>query len=188
VHSLATPPAVSSENRVSYTGQVDFAGEEEDTYVRPIQTEAQPSSPSAGRQTATSHSSLQPPPLSSDPTRSSYLTSSDASRMSNLSDFPAPPPQQLTPAHMSLLSSYFDETLTPSELTEVKVTGQLRPAARSRSGSVQTSRPPIEPRNTPRPEARTPADIPNTDGQSRRLTFGGDEEIEDLLASLSSHS
>ncbi|THV00306.1 hypothetical protein K435DRAFT_934681 [Dendrothele bispora CBS 962.96] len=187
VHSLATPPAMTTENRVSYTGQVAFA-DGEDAAIQQIQNEIPPHSPLTGRQTATSHSSLQPLPLSSDPTRSSYLTSSDASRMSHLSDFPAPPPQQLTPAHMSLLSSYFDETLSPSELTEVKTTGQLKPGARSRSGSVQTSRPNLEPRNTPRLEPRAPTDIQSVDAQSRRLTFGGDEEIEDLLASLSSHS
>ncbi|KAJ7682606.1 hypothetical protein DFH06DRAFT_1290016 [Mycena polygramma] len=48
-------------------------------------------------------------PHSADPTRSSYMTESDLSRMSNLSDFPVPPPQHMTPAHMSLLSSYFHE-------------------------------------------------------------------------------
>jgi hypothetical protein len=45
----------------------------------------------------------------SDGTRASFMTSgTDASRISNLSDFPAPP--SITPAHMSVLHSYFDES------------------------------------------------------------------------------
>ena len=53
------------------------------------------------------------PPLSAtdDPTRSSYVTSTtEGSRMSGLSDFPAPPIQTLTPAHMSIIHSYFGST------------------------------------------------------------------------------
>ncbi|CAK5275394.1 unnamed protein product [Mycena citricolor] len=60
-------------------------------------------------------------PNSVDPTRSSYMTESSISRISNLSDFPSPPSptaaaaaggghgHMTTPAHMSLLSSYFHD-------------------------------------------------------------------------------
>ncbi|TRM58843.1 hypothetical protein BD626DRAFT_409915 [Schizophyllum amplum] len=41
-------------------------------------------------------------------------SASGGSRISGLSDFPAPPPNlDLTPAHMSLLGSYFDEPAEP---------------------------------------------------------------------------
>jgi serine/arginine repetitive matrix protein 2 len=46
------------------------------------------------------------------------MTESTVSRMSNLSDFPAPPPQHMTPAHMSLLSSYFQEAVAEREVAE----------------------------------------------------------------------
>lgn len=52
-------------------------------------------------------------PISGDALRTSYLTStSEGSRMSGLSDFPQPPapPLHLTPAHTSILQSYFAET------------------------------------------------------------------------------
>ncbi|KAJ7228459.1 hypothetical protein GGX14DRAFT_612976 [Mycena pura] len=52
---------------------------------------------------------------SADPTRSSYMTTSTISRISNLSDFPAPPPQHMTPAHMSLLNSYFHSRESAAE-------------------------------------------------------------------------
>lgn len=43
--------------------------------------------------------------------RASYMTTtSDASRMSGLSDFPSPPPiNAVTPQHVSYLASYFDD-------------------------------------------------------------------------------
>lgn len=76
--------------------------------------------------------------------------------MSGLSDFPAPPPRQ-----MSLLSSYFDEALSQSE-------------ARASQN--------------PSPELPPLPSSSSDDGQSRRLTFGGDKDAEDLIAALSSHS
>ncbi|KAF7352626.1 hypothetical protein MVEN_01228300 [Mycena venus] len=90
VEAVSTPPAISGAHRSSFTGQLSFVGdhEREPPIPKPIPRAV---------------SSLQPPP-SADPTRSSYMTESTVSRMSNLSDFPVPPPQ---PAHMSVLSSYF---------------------------------------------------------------------------------
>jgi len=57
----------------------------------------------------TSKDTLAPPVISADPTRSSYMTSTtDGSRMSGLSDFPEPPTVgHMTPAHMSIIHSYF---------------------------------------------------------------------------------
>ncbi|KAJ7240333.1 hypothetical protein B0H12DRAFT_1134986 [Mycena haematopus] len=62
-----------------------------------------PATSATHRLSFTGQLSLQPP-NSADPTRSSYMTESSISRISNLSDFPVPPSQ---PAHMSVLSSYF---------------------------------------------------------------------------------
>lgn len=89
IESALTPPATVNEFRKSYTALPE---EEQTVVVRPP------------------HDSLAAPTLSlpsSDPTRSSYLTTSSLSHMSGLSDFPVPPPRDLTPAHMSVLSSYF---------------------------------------------------------------------------------
>lgn len=56
----------------------------------------------------TSQMSLLPPSVTGDATRASYMTSTtEESRMSGLSDFPVPPIQNLTPAHMSIIHSYF---------------------------------------------------------------------------------
>ncbi|KAF8195684.1 hypothetical protein K438DRAFT_1934158 [Mycena galopus ATCC 62051] len=93
VEAVSTPPAVSAAHRSSFTGQLSFAGD----------THEPPPVPKHGIHIPRAVSSLQPP-HSADPTRSSYMTESTVSRMSNLSDFPVPPSQ---PAHMSVLSSYF---------------------------------------------------------------------------------
>lgn len=82
------------------------------------------------------------------------MTTSTGSRMSGLSDFPAPPRQYAT--HMSILSSYFDEVLSQNE--------------------AHTSRSPTPPMPLP------------SDGHDHRLTFGEDEDIDELVAALSQHS
>ncbi|KIK57811.1 hypothetical protein GYMLUDRAFT_246789 [Collybiopsis luxurians FD-317 M1] len=155
VEPVTTPPAVSGENRISFAGQMAFATSE---VPQPDNHDDDDAPPSTARMT-TAHSSLQPP-SSSVPTRSSYMTTSDGSRMSGLSDFPEPPPQRMTPAHMSLLSSYFDNAITEKEIADVQAYGHVKPATRSRSGSVLTSRPeaqisrPVE--NPPRSEQQDP--------------------------------
>ncbi|KAJ6598870.1 hypothetical protein DFH09DRAFT_1070759 [Mycena vulgaris] len=104
VELVSTPPATTSNYRSSYTGQMAFAEDQHAPKdIMPISRAV---------------SSLQP--HSADPTRSSYMTESTVSRMSNLSDFPAPPPQHMTPAHMSLLSSYFHEAVAEREIPEDK--------------------------------------------------------------------
>jgi serine/arginine repetitive matrix protein 2 len=102
---------------------------------------------------ALSHSSsLQP--WSADFTRSSYMTSdTGASRISGLSDFPDPPISGMTPAHMSVLASYFSSAPSEEEHTES---------------------PPD------RPTEPAPSEPPSTKFSLRRMTFGGDEDIETL--------
>jgi serine/arginine repetitive matrix protein 2 len=138
VESVSTPPAVSSDPRESYMGQMSFAQDQIRHSPEPVDTVQ-----------SRVDSGLQPP--SANPTRSSYMTTSTGSRMSGLSDFPAPPRHHAI--HMSLLSSYFDEALSQSE--------------------ARASRSPTPP-------------IPS-DGNDRRLTFGGNEDIDELVAALSSH-
>ncbi|KAF8196099.1 hypothetical protein BJ912DRAFT_1082997 [Pholiota molesta] len=106
VESVSTPPAVSSERRLSYTGQTAFANNSLDQQQRSLASPASQDRILSGLQA----------PLT-EATRSSYMTSSTLSRMSNLSDFPAPPKDgsRLAPKHMSLLSSYFDEAMSTSE-------------------------------------------------------------------------
>ncbi|KAJ4487939.1 hypothetical protein J3R30DRAFT_3788936 [Lentinula aciculospora] len=170
IESNVTPPAVSGVSRVSLTGQMAFAVGD---YTSPERHDDEDAPPSTARLT-TAHSSLQPP--SSGLTRSSYMTTSDGSRMSGLSDFPDPPPQRLTPAHMSLLSSYFDNTITEKEIADVRAYGHVKPATRSRSGSVLTSRPEAQ-------ASRPPVEVP--DRREQRVSLNGNEEIDDLIATLS---
>ncbi|KAJ7490390.1 hypothetical protein B0H11DRAFT_2278109 [Mycena galericulata] len=96
VASVATPPATASDHRISFAGDMAFVDEHH-------------SVPKDGVPIPRIVSNLQP--HSADPTRSSYMTESTVSRISQLSDFPVPPPQHMTPAHMSLLNSYFQESV-----------------------------------------------------------------------------
>jgi serine/arginine repetitive matrix protein 2 len=101
VEAVTTPPAIVHDHRD----------------LRPVSLIADKVDPSEASnieeeyQRVTSRGSLAPP-ITSDPTRSSYMTSTtDGSRMSGLSDFPEPPSvDHLTPAHMSIISSYFGDT------------------------------------------------------------------------------
>ncbi|KAJ7639042.1 hypothetical protein FB45DRAFT_1055233 [Roridomyces roridus] len=96
---VATPPTTSGDHRTSYMGHLGQMGSVEVTPPLLV--------PKDEPRVVSSGSGLHPPP-SADPTRSSYLTESTMSRISQLSDFPVPPPQSaFTPAHMSLLNSYF---------------------------------------------------------------------------------
>ncbi|KAK7049734.1 hypothetical protein VNI00_005765 [Paramarasmius palmivorus] len=177
VESVSTPPAEASDPRLSYVGQMSFAHGAGPTGEEDEDGDVLGTSPMFTRN-GTAHNSLQPP--SADPTRSSYMTSnSEGSRMSGLSDFPVPPPQQLTPAHMSLLSSYFDETLTPGELAQVQAQGiHHRPGTRSRAGSVTATLATVK--NTGQ---NTPADHQSLYEQPSY--FGNTKEIDDLLEHLS---
>jgi serine/arginine repetitive matrix protein 2 len=133
VETVVTPPATDNHNRLSGhlslvdDGDAPLEDESNTVQVRP----KSPSSllPSAGL------------------TRSSYMTTStNASRMSGLSDFPVPPADMA--AHIKLFEPYFDG---PSRAI-----------------------PDYPPSESPQPPI------------SRRMTFGGDEDIEDIAKSLSS--
>ncbi|KII87908.1 hypothetical protein PLICRDRAFT_176665 [Plicaturopsis crispa FD-325 SS-3] len=103
--------------------------------------------------------SLQPP-HSFDLARFSYVTSNtDTSRISNLSDFPVPP--KATPGHMSLLQSYFENT--PEQQAQD-------------SADYFPQHPHDEPENSG-----------NRRHPSYRMTFGGEEDIENIAAIHSSH-
>ncbi|KAJ7068486.1 hypothetical protein C8F01DRAFT_1364812 [Mycena amicta] len=104
----STPAATSGENRSSFAGQMAFVGESE--VVPPKEGIPIP---------RVSTSTLQP--YSADPTRSSYMTNSTLSRISNLSDFPPPPEHHMTPAHMSLLTSYFGGESVPEQSEEASI-------------------------------------------------------------------
>ncbi|KAF5378779.1 hypothetical protein D9615_006932 [Tricholomella constricta] len=151
VESVSTPPPVANDHRSSFMGQLSYTNtqhhrtEEQDILARSPQPRIK--------------SGLQPP--LADPTRSSYMTTSTASRMSGLSDFPAPPERHPV-EHMSLLTSYFDEAHSLSEA----------------NASRSTTPPPALPTSS----------FDDTVGRNRRLTFNGEEEIEELVAALSSHS
>ncbi|KIY68199.1 hypothetical protein CYLTODRAFT_421795 [Cylindrobasidium torrendii FP15055 ss-10] len=157
VEYVTTPEATPSSHRHSYVGQFvsasgrenvarlgEIAGEEEDdTITMPVQME--------------NRGSLQPP---NDPSRTSYATNSSVySRMSGLSDFPSPPSTDRTPAHMQVLSSYFDglDGDRDSNAAGITMRGSVRPP------SEAPSRPSVS---------------------SNRLTFGGDAEIQELLDHL----
>ncbi|KAJ3813200.1 hypothetical protein F5876DRAFT_74133 [Lentinula aff. lateritia] len=172
IESNITPLAISGVSRVSLTGQMAFAIGDAALSEQHNDEDVPPST----AHLTTAHSSLQPP--SAGLTRSSYMTTSDGSRMSGLSDFPDPPPQRLTPAHMSLLSSYFDNTITEKEIADVRAYGHVKPATRSRSGSVLTSRPEAQ-------GSRPPIDVPD---KQEGVSFDGNEEIDNLIASLSPSS
>ena len=108
VESISTPSSVSPQHRPnSYTGETSpsTSNNERRQQDRP----ASPRTPNTpGETRERTFSGLQPP---SDAARSSFMTTSTTSRMSGLSDFPAPPKDH----HMSL-SAYFNESLGRSEL------------------------------------------------------------------------
>ncbi|KAL0960251.1 hypothetical protein HGRIS_011883 [Hohenbuehelia grisea] len=98
VEAVSTPPSTMDDRRFSQ--QASYINHD----VLP-DTPFITSSPGASR--IVSNASLLPPSASL--TRSSYMTMSDASRMSGLSDFPVPPLQdQMTPGNMSIINSYFE--------------------------------------------------------------------------------
>ncbi|KAG6845163.1 hypothetical protein H0H87_012959 [Tephrocybe sp. NHM501043] len=147
---LSTPPVVDGDHRTSYMGQMSS----------PIDKEGHANGGQELSPQSRVNSGLQPP--SADPTRSSYLTTSSMSGMSGLSDFPAPPQRHAT-EHMSILTSYFSEAHSLSQ--------------------IEASRD-----NTPPPIPFDDTNINDSDGQSNtHLTIGGEEKLE-LAAALSSHS
>ena len=106
VESILTPVTVSPQYRPnSYSGETSNAGNNESRqHEIPSSSRATIMS---GEASARTLSSLNPPV-----SRSSYMTTSTASRMSGLSDFPAPPKD-----HRLSLSTFFNEPL-PLPFTE----------------------------------------------------------------------
>lgn len=102
VESILTPVTVSPQHRPnSYSGETSSATNNESRQ----QDLPSPSRTTgvSGEASARTLSSLNPPV-----SRSSYMTTSTASRMSGLSDFPVPPKD-----HRLSLSTYFNEPLPP---------------------------------------------------------------------------
>ncbi|KAF8626493.1 hypothetical protein AX17_006548 [Amanita inopinata Kibby_2008] len=102
--------------RASMSGQISY------THDLQQSVEVLPSEPltSSRRTHVRSHTVPLHRNLSPDAVRSSCLTTSTASCMSTLSEFPAPP-GTITSGQMSFLSAYLDDdsTLTPSEFNEL---------------------------------------------------------------------
>ncbi|KAL6299205.1 hypothetical protein BKA93DRAFT_830085 [Sparassis latifolia] len=100
VEVLSTPPPFETTHRfstrLSLIGYARGGRDEPQTVsLRPSRISSQPSSLGA--------------PPSSDAARSSFMTAdTNVSRMSGLSDFPAPP-TDVTPENMSVLNTYFEE-------------------------------------------------------------------------------
>ncbi|CCM02129.1 uncharacterized protein FIBRA_04206 [Fibroporia radiculosa] len=102
VEALATPPPLSSPHRASSRlSLIHFSHTDGDGSMRL-------SADQLDARTNSQYSSLGA--LTSDVARSSYMTAgtTGTSHMSGLSDFPAPP-TEVTPEHMSVLDSYFDD-------------------------------------------------------------------------------
>ena len=107
VEAVVTPAAVEADPRAS--GHLSVI--EEDTQRQSEEHTA--IDPEAQRRIQSGSSGLQP--SSADWARVSYMTSgTDGSRISGLSDFPAPP-VAVTPAHMSVLTSYFGSNPVPQQ-------------------------------------------------------------------------
>lgn len=147
VPALATPdPTIGGSHRAS--AHV--------SYIHEDPNESADRGEEVARQSATSkaHSSLVPPNSAADTARESYFTTtSSESRISRLSDFPAPPIRDTMTPVTTLINSYSDNTAGEED---------------------------EDPLNISKPS--TPS---NRRHQSRRTTFGGEEDITRLQASIS---
>lgn len=102
VEALPTPPANSEPMRFStHLTQMDYPN---GTALSPVSPE---DSPEDERRRIVSTQSSLGVPLSSDPARSSFMTTT--SGMSRLSDFPVPP-SQITASHLSILNAYYRDS------------------------------------------------------------------------------
>jgi len=138
VESVSTPPAVSSMHRTSFLGTV-FAHDNNTNVPIPAHANESPSqNPNQNlneqdqeRRPRPRHEEVVSPeshaariisglhPASTEATRSSYMTTSTASRMSGLSDFPAPPRSHHHPYHhMGNVESGEDDTVVMGPLQQ----------------------------------------------------------------------
>jgi serine/arginine repetitive matrix protein 2 len=103
-----TPPVVEADPRasghLSVIGEYSHSGNEDEQTVVSHRSQLRVQSESSSHQ-----------PVSADWSRVSYMTTgTDGSRISGLSDFPAPP-VSAPPAHMSILTSYFGNDDPPPQ-------------------------------------------------------------------------
>ncbi|EAU89684.1 hypothetical protein CC1G_10711 [Coprinopsis cinerea okayama7 len=145
VDAIATPPAETADRRRSFIGLMSY----DNRFPR------DPSISPDGRHLS-QYSGLQPPEI----TRSSYMTTSTMSRMSGLSDFPVPPRD---PAHMSLLTAYFDETLSHREMQALRDTPHPLSPEAGRLVLSETSESDVKPANSTTTTTNTTTNTPSTD-------------------------
>ncbi|KAI9511037.1 hypothetical protein F5148DRAFT_1281206 [Russula earlei] len=137
VEAVSTPPATIPAYRLSFMG--DVQGHSQESLLRVTADTRAPSTPSpilASIAHQGSRTSLLPaalPSATTEATRSSYLTDgTGTSRISGLSDFPAPPTQTVVSSdRVEVLNSYFDDA-------------HSRPVSRAEgpSGTVASPSPP----------------------------------------------
>lgn len=166
----ATPSAVETDHRLSFTGQMGYQAERhevnaprsvspmthivEGTETRGGDKADHLSAISSPTSEARVLSGLQPP--LTDVTRSSYITTSTASRMSGLSDFPVPP-KDFAHHRMSLLSAFFNDA-----------NGRPSLPMRGENGPSEIS-------------------SPQNFNSNNRLTFGAGADAEEIVQALSNH-
>ena len=115
VESILTPVTVSPDHRPnSFSGETSGATNNESRQEdRPRATDVVVVAGARARTTLS-------PPSDPEATRSSYMTTSTASRMSGLSDFPVPPKDD-DDHHQRSLSEYFNEPLPPHPFMEQQI-------------------------------------------------------------------
>ena len=193
VESISTPSAINPGHlqRISFNGETIFGhGGQEETRnsdqipiaLRPGATfriggrsdESGDTQNPSNNQNSALLGSTPPHPLSLI-TRSSYMTTSDHSRMSGLSDFPIPPhsehdPNMLTPQAISLFKSKMDGELHTKHMEHP---GSLLPLHDS-STTAEDSQMPLN------------AALGNSLPDGGQVEFGSNQSADELARSLSS--
>lgn len=114
VESVSTPAAVDVEHRISFNGETVFEYQDQDSPETGFSTDIDHPGNAVSRRDPLPFGLSSQRPLTQ-VTRSSYMTTSDLSRISGLSDFPVPPKSinsessLPTPTpHIPVLSTYFE--------------------------------------------------------------------------------
>ena len=172
VEAVATPIATTPEYRLSFTGIVQ-GGRSQDSLLRASADEERSTSSSMLMPSPIpqgSRSSLLPaalPSATTEVTRSSYLTDgTGTSRISGLSDFPAPPTQTVVSSdRVEILKSYFGDARSRPVSSHAetdrdgaspgKVVADSEPPRRASGASGASSRPSDE-----RPARKADSDVP----------------------------